>query len=230
MSEGIVLKRIARIHSDYKSKFGIPRQSGIIEAITATIVFEPEFRNPDSLRGIEEFSHLWLLWEFSESLRDDWTPMVRPPKLGGNKRVGVFATRSPFRPNPIGLSSVRLLHYEPSTPKGPILTVCGADLLDNTPIYDIKPYLPYTDLHTDASGGFALTPDSSPLTVEFSCGVLDNVPGTDCEIISQILSQDPRPGYQSDPDRIYTFEYGDWRISFKGSKDIITVTEIIKLY
>ncbi len=229
MSDGIKLKRIARLHCDFKSKFGIPRQSGIIESIVGAIVFEPEYRNPDALRGIEEFSHLWLLWEFSESVRDEWTPTVRPPKLGGNKRVGVFATRSPFRPNPIGLSSVRLIGYELDTPRGPILTVCGADLLDNTPIYDIKPYLPYTDSHAEASGGFALAPDKASMQVVFTDGVMSEIPESEINTITKILEQDPRPGYQSDPGRIYTFEFSHYKISFKVSSGVLTVTEISTL-
>ena len=218
---------IAHIHSDFTSKFGIPRQSGLVESVHSTIIFEPAFRNPDALRGLEGYSHIWLLWEFSESMGKEWSPTVRPPRLGGNKRMGVFATRSPFRPNPIGLSSVKIIGIELDTPKGPLIHVAGADLLDGTPIYDIKPYLAYTDSHADALSGFALTNEAPKVEVVFAdsaCKKLDE--SLKAEIIA-ILAEDPRPGYQDDPGRIYTFKYSDFEVSFKVENGIISVIDII---
>ncbi len=221
------MKQIARIRNDFKEKFGIPRQSGIAEAIVSYIVFEPEYRIPEALRGIEDFSYLWLIFEFSESVRDGWSPTVRPPRLGGNKRVGVFATRSPFRPNPIGLSSVKNLGLV-NTDEGMVLMVGGADLLDGTPIYDIKPYLPYTDSHPDALFGYAKDVLDYSLTVDFPDYLLSRVATEKREALKIILSQDPRPSYKADGERIYTFTFADYEISFKVENAVLTVTDITK--
>lgn len=222
------MKTIARIHNDFTSKFGIPRQSGIVPSLVATIVFEPEFRNADALRGLEDFSHIWLLWEFSKSVRNDWSPTVRPPKLGGNRRMGVFATRSPFRPNPIGLSCVKLEKIIFEGENAPMLCVSGADLLDGTPIYDIKPYLPYTDSHSDATGGFTDEIDTTPLTVNCSDSLLMLIPENQRKAVFDILAQDPRPSYQNDAERIYGMEYAGMEIRFTVDGNILTVTEITK--
>lgn len=220
------MKIIAKIHTDFSQKFGIPRQSGLVPSLHAKIVFEPEFRNADALRGLEDFSHIWLLWEFSESIRSDWSPTVRPPRLGGNRRMGVFATRSPFRPNPIGLSCVKLdeiiLHCE----NGPVLCVSGADLLDGTPIYDIKPYLPYTDSRPGAIGGFADEVSRQQLTVNCPCELLQRIPENHRQTIMDVLAQDPRPSYQHNPERIYGMEYADMEIRFTVDGNILTVREI----
>ena len=192
MAEQSSLHIIARIHSDFPTKFGIPRQSGLVEELKATIVFEPEYRNPDALRGLEGFSHLWLIWQFSQAVRKDWSPTVRPPRLGGNTRMGVFATRSPFRPNPIGLSSVRLDHIAYTDALGPVLHVRGADLVDGTPILDIKPYLPYGDCHPEATGGFASEPARPTLEVEIPPALLDQLPPDRREALRDVLALDPR--------------------------------------
>ena len=206
-SEELLIRPIAHIHCDFKEKFGIPRQSGLIDSARAKIVFLPEYRNPDALRGLDGYTHLWLLWQFSEAVRSEWSPTVRPPRLGGNKRMGVFASRSPFRPNPIGLSSVKIVSIDLNTSKGPIIEVAGADLLDGTPIYDIKPYLAYTDSHPDAASGFALTSDAPKLDVEIPEEILEKIPADLHQSIIDILAEDPRPGYQDDPSRIYTMQY-----------------------
>ena len=219
------MKIIARIRNDFKEKFGIPRQSGIAEEIESYIVFEPEYRNPDALRGIEGYSHLWLIFEFSKSKRDDWSPTVRPPRLGGNKRVGVFASRAPFRPNPIGLSSVKLLAVENGS-DGLMLKVGGADLLDGTPIYDIKPYLPYTDSHPDAKFGFASEVIDYELPVEFPAELLEKIPKEKRRSLMIILSQDPRPSYKEDGEREYSFLFADFEISFIVKDSMLTVTEV----
>ena len=216
------MKVIAKIKTDFKTKFGIPRQSGLVNC-KAKIVFEPEYRNVSALNGLENFSHVWLIWEFSESKREDWSPTVRPPRLGGNKRVGVFATRSPFRPNPIGLSSVKIEKIYNDGKNGTVIEVLGADLLDDTPIYDIKPYIPYTDCHTDAKGGFSEEVFNQKLNVIFSQNL--NVKNKDLENIIKILESDPRPHYQND-DRIYAFEFGDYHIEFTVKEDILTVLKI----
>lgn len=200
MSESMTVHIIARIRSDFGAKFGIPRQSGLVDSLTARVIFEPEYRNSDALRGLDGFSHLWLIWQFSQCMGRDWSPTVRPPKLGGNRRMGVFATRSPFRPNPIGLSSVRLERIETDPVLGPVLHVCGADLMDGTPILDIKPYLPYTDSHPDARGGFAPGPQAA-LEVQASAGVFAPVPPDKRQALLDTLAQDPRPGYQHEPGR-----------------------------
>lgn len=219
------MKKIATIRNDFKEKFGIPRQSGLCEEIVSRVVFEPEYRSQEALRGITDFSHLWLIFEFSKSIREDWSPTVRPPRLGGNKRVGVFATRSPFRPNPIGLSSVRLLGLE-STSEGTVLLVGGADLLDGTPIYDIKPYLPYTDSHPDASFGYAKEVMDYSLEVDFPEGLLKKIPEQKRNALKIILSQDPRPSYKEEGEREYTFRFADFEISFTVLGGTLTVTDI----
>lgn len=223
------MKIIAHIHTDFTSKFGIPRQSGLVDELEATIVFEPEYRNPDALRGIEEYSHLWLLWQFSECADKEWTPTVRPPRLGGNKRMGVFATRSPFRPNPVGLSSVKLIGVEKTTEYGCVLRVAGADMLDGTPIYDIKPYLPYVDSHPDASNGFALDEKDGTLDVEFPDDLLKMIPSSKQKALIAVLSQDPRPGYQNEPERVYGIEFAGFDVRFKVKNSTLTVIEIIKI-
>ena len=224
---GATLKIIARIHTDFPSKFGIPRQSGLADT-HGFIIFEPKFRNPDSIKGIEEYSRLWLLWEFSENKREAWNPMVRPPRLGGNKRVGVFASRSPFRPNPIGLSCVELERVEAETPKGPILYIKGADLMDGTPIYDIKPYIPGADCHPDASGGFTEKTKEHRLMVEFPKELLELVPADRRESLIEVLADDPRPGYQKDPERVYGMPFADQDIRFRVKDGILTVCEVAR--
>lgn len=220
------IKIIAHIRSDFPSKFGIPRQSGLADALRATVVFEPEYRNADALRGLEGFSHIWLIWEFSAAVRDTWSPTVRPPRLGGNTRMGVFATRSPFRPNPIGLSSVVLEGIELTESLGPVLRVAGADLMDGTPIYDIKPYLPYADSHPDAVGGFASQPAGAALQVEFPGALLEFIPEDRREALIQVLAQDPRPSYQDDPERVYGFTFAGCNIRFSVSSDTLRVLEV----
>ena len=218
---------IAHIRSDFSEKFGIPRQSGLVEELTADVVFTPEFRDPAALRGIDGFSHLWLIWEFSKARREGWPPTVRPPRLGGNQRMGVFATRSPFRPNPIGLSCVRLLEVRQDRALGPVLTVAGADLLAGTPIYDIKPYLPYADCKPDAVGGFAAQPKEAELTVDCSPALLDRVPEDKRAALLAVLAQDPRPQYQNDPARIYGMSFADVEVRFQVVEGRLMVTEIL---
>lgn len=220
------MKIIARIHNDFKEKFGIPRQSGIADKFVSVIVFEPEYRVREALRGIEDFSHLWLIWNFSEAERDVWSPTVRPPRLGGNKRMGVFATRSPYRPNPIGLSSVKLISLEETADRGTVLLVSGADLLDGTPIYDIKPYLAYTDSHPDAKGGFADSVMDYSLSVRFPENLIEKISEDKREGLITILSNDPRPSYINDSERIYTFDFAEYEISFKADDTILTVTDV----
>ena len=221
------LKVIGYIHTEFPTKFGIPRQSGIIDTLRGTIVFEPEYRNPEAVRGLEEFSHLWLIWEFSEAKRDTWSPTVRPPRLGGNVRKGVFATRSPFRPNPIGLSCVKLERIEMDPQLGPVLHVNGADLMDGTPIYDLKPYIAYTDSHPEAISGFATQPAEYLLEVEFPQELLEKVPETQRESLIAVLEHDPRPPYQDDPERIYGMAFGDMEIKFKVRQNKLYVTEVL---
>ncbi len=220
------MRVIARIHSDFSTKFGIPRQSGLVDALTATVVFEPEFRNPDALRGIEGFSHLWLIWEFSETVRKSWSPTVRPPRLGGNERLGVFATRSPFRPNPIGLSCVRLEQVCPDSKSGAVLLVSGADLMDGTPIYDIKPYLPYADAHPEAVGGFAQERPMPALAVEFPPALMKRVPEDRREALLGVLALDPRPSYQEDPARVYGMSFAGLDIRFTVRGSTLTVCAV----
>ena len=208
---------IAHIYNDFNGKFGIPRQSGLVEGLEARIVFCPEYRNADALRGLEGFSHIWLLWDFSQSHTEKWSPTVRPPRLGGNKRMGVWATRSPFRPNNIGLSSVRITKIELDTPEGPVIHVEGADLMNGTPILDIKPYLPFTDSHPDASSGWTAEADNSPLNVVIPDSVRTSYPFNPIQwkTIEGILAGDPRPHYQDNPERIYRFEFNTITIKFQ---------------
>ena len=214
---------IARIHNGFSEKFGIPRQSGLVRGTRSALVFEPAYRNPDALRGIEGFSHLWLIWSFSKAERDGWSPTVRPPRLGGNTRMGVFATRSPFRPNAIGLSCVELLGVELHTPQGPVLTVGGADLLDGTPIYDIKPYLPHADCHPEATGGFAAEKAGYALSVSCPPALLARIDEAQRETVCALLAQDPRPSYQSDPQRVYGMTYGGCNVRFTVADGVLTV-------
>ena len=221
-----VIRVIARIQSDFQEKFGIPRQSGLVEALRSTVVFEPEYRNPEALRGIEGFSHLWLIWQFSEAVRADWSPTVRPPRLGGNARLGVFATRSPFRPNAIGLSCVRLEAVRVDPALGTVLDVAGADLLDGTPIYDIKPYLPYADCRPEAAGGFAAQAPEAKLKVAVPPALLAAVPPEKRQALLGVLAQDPRPSYHHDPTRSYGMRFGGLEVRFTVDGDRLTVTEI----
>lgn len=218
---------IAHIENDYKEKFGIPRQSGLVESLISRIVFEPEYRNQDAFRGIEGYSHLWLLWHFSEADRGvEWSPTVRPPRLGGNMRVGVFATRSPFRPNSIGMSSVKLERYEVDKILGPVLYVSGADLLDSTPIFDVKPYLAYVDSHPEANDSFALNQKEGTLQVEFSPEWLEKVPEEKKKGLVELLAQDPRPQYQNDPERIYKMHFGEQEVWFRVAGEVLTVCKV----
>ncbi len=227
MPDGLNINPIAHIHTDFPSKFGVPRQSGLVNELTAEIVFTPPYRDKNALRGIEEFSHLWLIWHFSFFKTGEvWSPTVRPPRLGGNRRMGVFATRSPNRPNPIGLSSVKLLGVDLDTDRGPIICVSGADLVDGTPIFDIKPYLPFTDSHPDATGGFAAEVKEYSLDVIIDKKLLSVLPNDKKVSLIEILKQDPRPAYQNDPNRIYKFEYSCFTVSFFVEDGILTVTDI----
>lgn len=220
------MKTIAKIKTDFPTKFGIPRQSGLVEELKGTIIFEPEYRNPEALKGLEDFSHIWLLWKFSETDRDSWSPTVRPPKLGGNTRKGVFATRSPFRPNSIGLSCVKLEGIEHTENLGTVLHVAGADLMDGTPIADIKPYIPYTDCHTDANGGFAKDGNAPKLDVVFSDGLKKDIPSDKLSALIKVLELDPRPAYQNDPERVYGFGFAGKEIKFTVGENALTVTEV----
>ena len=215
---------IARIHNAYDEKFGVPRQSGLAEEVLSTIVFEEKYRVAEALRGIEEFSHLWLIWAFDRTERETWSPTVRPPRLGGNKRVGVFATRSPFRPNAIGLSCVRLIGTE-KTAEGTVLKVAGADLVNGTPIYDIKPYIPYADCHPEATGGFTDTTEKRRAEVRFAPGAGEKLDEAGRRALVSVLKEDPRPGYQDDPDRIYGFSFGGREVRFTVADGILTVIE-----
>ena len=225
MAETVPVRIIARIHSDFPTKFGIPRQSGLAE-VRSTIIFELEYRNPDALRGLEGYTHLWLIWQFSEAVRDGWSPTVRPPRLGGNTRMGVFATRSPFRPNPIGLSSVRIDGIELHTPDGPLIHVTGADLMDGTPIYDIKPYLAYTDSHPEAAGGFALQTREGVLSVDFPAELLAVIPEHRRDGLIAVLAQDPRPQYQDDPERVYGMAFAGFDVQFRVADGRLTVCAV----
>ena len=227
--ENVNIQVIARMKSDFATKFGIPRQSGLVEELRSTIVFEPEFRNPDTLRGIEDFSHLWLIWQFSEAVRTEWSPTVRPPRLGGNTRMGVFATRSPFRPNSLGLSSVKLLGVEQTKEFGTVLHVGGADLMDGTPIFDIKPYIPYGDCHPEATGGFTDTAGDFLLEVDFPAGLLSQLPEEKRAAAIAVLSHDPRPSYQRKPDRVYGLTFAGFDIRFTVDGEKLTVCDVSKL-
>lgn len=221
---------IATIRTGFPTKFGIPRQSGLVPELQGTIVFNPEFRNADALRGLEGFSHIWLIWQFSEAVREDWSPTVRPPRLGGNTRLGVFATRSPFRPNPIGLSCVRLESIELSSPDGPLLHVSGADLMDGTPIYDIKPYIPYTDCQPQATAGFTGTVSMHRLNVVIPPELTSKINPQTLNALRGILTQDPRPRYQDDPDREYGFDFEGYAVKFKvPDPDTLTVTSLLQV-
>ena len=226
MSQEFSMRVIARIHSDFSTKFGVPRQSGLVDALESTVVFEPEYRNPDALRGLEDFSHLWLVWVFDKAVRRDWSPTVRPPRLGGNRRMGVFATRSPFRPNPIALSSVKLAGIEQTPNLGPVLHILGADLMDGTPILDIKPYIPYADAHPEALGGFAAVPAGETLEVIIPPELLEKIPPERREALRGVLAQDPRPHYQDDPGRIYGFGFAGMEVRFSVEGSRLTVREI----
>ena len=214
---------IAHIENDFPTKFGIPRQSGRVGALKARIVFEPEYRNVDACRGLEEFSHIWLIWEFSEAVRDTWSPMVRPPRLGGNKRVGVFATRSPFRPNPIGLSSVKLERVEQHPALGPVLHLSGADLMDGTPILDIKPYLPHVDSHAEALGSFTEKTKEYFIPVEIPDELLKKIPADRREALKKVLEQDPRPSYQNSEERVYGLSFAGMEIKFQVKDQVLHV-------
>ena len=226
MAQTAQVNIIARIRSDFSTKFGIPRQSGLVEELEAAVVFEPEYRNPDALRGLEGFSHLWLIWEFSQARRESWSPTVRPPRLGGNRRLGVFATRSPFRPNPIGLSCVRLLGVDLHTPEGPVIRVAGADLMDGTPISDLKPYQPYAACKPQAVGGFASVPKEASLEVDCPAELLTLVPEGKRAALLGVLAQDPRPQYQDDPERVYGLTYGQRNVKFRVAGDVLTVEDV----
>ena len=229
MSGAISIIPVARIRSDFGGKFGIPRQSGVVPELRAEIIFEPDFRERDALRGIEGFSHLWLIWGFSENFGREWSPTVRPPRLGGNTRLGVFATRSPVRPNPLGLSCVKLEGVELSTPDGPVLRISGADLMDGTPIFDIKPYVPYSDAPASALGSFAATEWERILAVEIPSALAARFPAEKLAALTGVLAQDPRPAYQHDPGRVYGMTFAGFDVKFTVSDGTLTVTDIIKL-
>ena len=216
------VRTIARVRSDFPGKFGIPRQAGIVEELESLVVFEPEYRNEDALRGLEGFSHIWLIWQFSENLREDWSPTVRPPRLGGNTRLGVFATRSPFRPNALGLSCVKLLGIEKREGMGTVLHIAGADLMDGTPVYDIKPYVPYADCHPEALSGFAPDPGAK-LNVEYAPGAAEKIPAGKLAALTGVLANDPRPRYQKDSERVYAFAFAGMEIRFTVDGDTLTV-------
>ena len=228
MPETAQMKIIARIHTDFGSKFGVPRQSGLVPELRAKIVFEPEFRSRDAVRGLEDWSHIWLIWQFSEAVRDDWSPTVRPPRLGGNARLGVFATRSPFRPNAVGLSCVKLEGVEYTDELGPVLTVAGADLMDGTPIFDIKPYLPYADCIPDATGGFTDKTQFDRLKVVIGEELKAEIPPEKLPALLGVLKNDPRPSYHSDPERVYGFSFASMEIRFKVADGTLTVLSVEK--
>ena len=224
-NQKIEITPIAHIETDFGTKFGIPRQAGLVQELKGKIVFDPAFRSADALRGIENYSHLWLIWQFSENIRSDWSPTVRPPRLGGNTRVGVFATRSPFRPNALGLSCVRLEAVETDRQYGTVLLVSGADLMNGTPIFDIKPYIPYADCIPEASEGFAPKPEEK-LEVCFEAGAESAVPDEKLEALKAVLRCDPRPRYQNDPERIYGMEFAGLDVHFHVDGNKLTVTEV----
>lgn len=220
------MKIIAKIYTEFDEKFGIPRQSGLVSETVGKIVFEPEYRNPEALRGIDGYSHLWLIWQFSEAVREEWSPTVRPPRLGGNKRMGVFATRSPYRPNPIGLSSVKLLGTEMTENEGVVIYVGGADLLSGTPIYDIKPYLAFTDSHPEAKGGFADDVLEYKIEVEFTDDAAKKLSSNEAEKLRKILEQDPRPSYKAEDERSYGMKFEGKEVTFKYESGKLLVTNI----
>ena len=223
------MKIIAHIHTDFPDKFGIPRQSGLVKGLTGQIVFEPEYRNPEIVKGIDEFTHIWLLWKFSESRKEHWSATVKPPRLGGRTRMGVFATRSPFRPNPIGLSCVRLIGLRQDETYGPVLMVAGVDLMDGTPIYDVKPYLPYVDAHPDASGGFGDRVKDHALDVDFPVELLERLPEEKRAGAVAFLQQDPRPAVHRDPGRVYKIAYAGYDIHFTVCDTVLTVSDVVVL-
>ena len=223
------MRIIGHIHTDFPTKFGIPRQSGLVEELKATITFEPEYRNPEAFRGLEEFSHIWLLWKFSKSEKTNWSATVKPPRLGGKKRMGVFATRSPYRPNDIGLSSVKLEKIEFDEKLGPVLTVAGADLMDGTPIYDIKPYIAYADSHPEASEGFAGAVKGKELVVDFPEELLEMYPAEKRKAIAAVLKQDPRPAYDTDETRVYGVEFAGFDVRFTVEGECLKVKELVML-
>lgn len=227
--ETVSMNVIAKMHSDFPEKFGIPRQSGLIKELESTIVFEPEYRNDDALRGLEDFSHLWIIWQFSKAVRNEWSPTVRPPRLGGNTRLGVFATRSPFRPNHMGLSSVKIIGLEHTAQFGTVIHVAGADLMDGTPIFDIKPYIPYCDSHPDATGGFTDTVSDFTVKVDIDPDLLTNFPESKRNALIELLSHDPRPTYQSDPNRVYGLAFSGHNIQFTVSNNTLHVLNIEKI-
>lgn len=216
---------IAHIRTDFGSKFGVPRQSGVVEELQARIVFEPAYRTPDALRGLEDFSHLWILWHFSEVKQEGWSPTVRPPRLGGNTRMGVFATRSPYRPNPIGLSAVKIVSVDLHTPEGPVITVAGADLMDGTPIFDLKPYLAYADSHPDAKGGFVEGLTDRSVRVDCDPALLNGLPEDTRKSLLAVLAHDPRPTYQNDPERVYGMEFAGHNVRFTVADGVLKVVE-----
>lgn len=223
------MEPIAHMRSDFPTKFGIPRQSGLVESLRSTIIFEPKYRIADALRGLEDFSHLWIIWQFSEAVRTEWTPTVRPPRLGGNTRMGVFATRSPFRPNSLGLSCVKLIGLEKTEENGTVIHVAGADLMDGTPIFDIKPYIPYSDAHPDALGGFTATAGDFILNVDFPKALLKQLPEDKQQAAIEILSHDPRPSYQRSAERVYGLSFAGFDIRFTVDKNNLTVKEVKRL-
>ena len=229
MDQNPAMKIIAHIRTDFATKFGVPRQSGLVDALKARIVFEEEYRVAEAVRGLEEFSHIWVIWQFSGAIRPDWSPTVRPPRLGGNTRMGVFATRSPFRPNPIGLSCLKLEKIEHPSQFGPVLGVSGADLVDGTPIYDIKPYLPYADCRPQAVGGFAAAAPEKKLRVRDEAGLADRLPPEKWAALRGVLEQDPRPSYQKDPDRVYGFEFGGWQVRFSVAGEELQLRQLTPL-
>ena len=224
-----VIEPIAVMRSDFPTKFGIPRQSGLAKSLRSTIVFEPKYRNDEALRGLEGFSHLWIIWQFSEAVRTEWSPTVRPPRLGGNTRMGVFATRSPFRPNSLGLSCVELVGLEQTENNGTVIHVAGADLMNGTPIFDIKPYVPYSDAHPQALGGFTSTADDFLLQVDFPPVLLERIPEDKHEALKEVLSHDPRPSYQADSDRIYGLSFAGFDIRFSVNGGTLHVKDVISL-
>ncbi len=226
--ENVTIHPIATMHSDFHSKFGIPRQSGLVEELTSTIVFEPDYRNPDMLRGIEGYSHLWLIWQFSANKDQSWSPTVRPPRLGGNTRMGVFATRSPFRPNYLGLSCVKLIGIEQTAQYGTVIHVGGADLMNGTPIFDIKPYVPYADCKEDAVGGFTETAGAFILDVHFPAPLLQKLPEDKQQAALALLSHDPRPSYHDDPQRIYGLSFAGYNIRFQVDENTLSVVDVTK--
>ncbi|MCH5190817.1 MAG: tRNA (N6-threonylcarbamoyladenosine(37)-N6)-methyltransferase TrmO [Oscillospiraceae bacterium] len=227
MENEVRMKIIAHIYNDYSEKFGIPRQSGMVDSVVSKIIFEPQYRNIDAFRGLDGFSHLWLLWQFSKAASERFSPTVRPPRLGGNMRMGVFATRSPYRPNSIGLSSVKLIELKNDENNGPVLFVSGADILNGTPIFDIKPYLAYTDSHPSATGGFVTENTQELLQVECSKELLLKLPKEKREALIEVLAQDPRPAYHSDPTKIYGMKFAEAEIKFTVDGNILRVTDII---